>query len=88
MNALLLGLLLAQSTAEVRIVVSIAKPRCFVVDAGGDLRPVSRGAAAGRSAAACAIAPADSPPKVEQRVEVAATPTTPEQRVIEFIFLP
>lgn len=87
MNGLILALVLSQATVEVRISVQVVKPTCVVIDAAGEARVVpKRSVRPGDRAAACTNAPAAGAPRVEQRVEVAATAVTPELRVVDVIY--
>lgn len=86
MNGLILALVLSQATVEVRISVQVVKPTCVVIDAAGEAKVVpKRSVRPGDRATACTTAPA-SAPRVEQRVEVAATAETPELRVVDVIY--
>ncbi len=85
MSGLILGLLLAQ-TYPLRISIQVTRPTCVVVDAAGQSRVVARSALqAGEQPTVCGRAPGAAP-RVEQHVEVAATPTTPEQRLVEIFY--
>lgn len=86
MSGLILGLLLAQ-TYPLRISIQVTRPTCVVIDAAGQSRVVARNALqAGEQPAVCGRAPGAASPRVEQHVEVAATPTTPEQRLVEIFY--
>lgn len=87
MNALILGLLLAQSTAGIQISVRVVRPRCVVLDGAGVARVEEvRAIRPGDVRVGCTSDPAAGRPRIEQRVEIAAAGGAPEQRLIEITY--
>jgi hypothetical protein len=83
MNALILGLVLSQATATVRISVSVVRPTCVVVDGSGAAKVVSRRAITrGERPTGCTLDPGAGTPRIAQVVEAAGTKDAPEQRLI------